>query len=94
MYYYSVENVSAGANAYTNGILLRDDVHRCFESGCFVFHPAGDGDKFMAYFVDPGGYPDYAEQFHRRLASIHDCVPVEFIYARFAHAIIRCLLPT
>ena len=93
MYYYSVENVSAGVNAHTNSTLLCDDVHRCFESGCFVFYPAGDGDKFMAYFMDLGGCPDYTEQFHRRLASIHDCVPAEFIYARFAHTIIRCLLP-
>ena len=86
---YTVENEGAGVNAHTNGILMRDDVRRCFDSSFFVLYPTGDGDTFMAYFLHPGGYPDYTEHFHRRLVSIHDSVPVEFIYARFAYAVIN-----
>ncbi|KAM5541503.1 hypothetical protein V8D89_004693 [Ganoderma adspersum] len=86
---YTVENEGAGVNAHTNGVLLRDDVKRCFDSAFFVFYPTGDSDRFMAYFVHPGGYPDYTEQFHRRLVSIDDSVPVEFIYARFAYTVIN-----
>ncbi|KAI1784566.1 hypothetical protein LXA43DRAFT_1041611 [Ganoderma leucocontextum] len=88
---YSMENTKAAVNAHTNGVLLRDDVHRCLGSDMFVFYPAGDGDSFMAYFVNAGGYPDYTEQFHRRLVSINDSVAVEFIYARFAYAVIKLL---
>ena len=35
------------------------------------------------------GYPDYTELLHRRLATIHPSVAVEFLYARFAYTIIH-----
>ncbi|KAI1784573.1 hypothetical protein LXA43DRAFT_208138 [Ganoderma leucocontextum] len=89
MYLYSYDNMAAGVDTHTNGIALRDDVRRCFDSNAFVFYPAGDGDAFMAYFVDTGGYPDYTEQFHRRPATIHPSVAVEFLYARFAYTVIK-----
>ncbi len=92
MYLYSPGNQRARVNAHTNGISLRDDVHRCLESHAFVFYPAGD-DQFMAYFVDSRGYPDYTELLHRRLVTIHPSVAVEFLYARFAYTAIHLFRP-
>ncbi|KAM5541520.1 hypothetical protein V8D89_004710 [Ganoderma adspersum] len=89
MYLYSLGNMAASINAHTNGISLRDDVRRCFDSNAFVFYPAGHGDAFMAYFIGGRGYPDYTELFHRRLATIHPSVAVEFLYARFAYTVIK-----
>lgn len=89
MYLYSPDNMTAGVNSHTNGIALRDDVRRCFDSGAFVFYPAGHDNAFMAYFVGMAGYPDYTEPFHRRLATIHPSVAVEFLYARFAYTVIK-----
>ena len=42
---------------------------------------------FMAYFVK-GGYEYLRDAFHRRRVAIPPDVPVEFLYARFAHAIV------
>lgn len=42
-----IVRVEPGVYAYTNSILLHDDGHRCFNSAFFVFHPVGDGDRFM-----------------------------------------------
>lgn len=89
---YSPGNGDARVNTHTNGISLRDDVHRCLESHTFVFYPAGN-DQFMAYFVRHGGYPDYTELLHRRLVTIHPSVAVEFLYARFAYAVIHLAGP-
>ncbi|KAM5541506.1 hypothetical protein V8D89_004696 [Ganoderma adspersum] len=90
---YSMENHRAGIDTHTNGVSLRADLHRCLESNSFVFYPARDGAGFMAYFVEAQGYPDYTELFHRRLASIHPSVAVEFIYARFAYTVINLYRP-
>ncbi|KAI1784589.1 hypothetical protein LXA43DRAFT_208645 [Ganoderma leucocontextum] len=92
MFLYAPDNMRAGVNAHTNGIALRDDVRRCFDSHAFVFYPAGN-DKFMAYFVDMPGYPDYTELFHQRLVRIHPSVAVEFLYARFAYNVIHLYRP-
>ncbi|KAI1784575.1 hypothetical protein LXA43DRAFT_208173 [Ganoderma leucocontextum] len=93
MQVYSIGNMKAGVDAHTNGVLLRDDVHRCLDAGAFVFYPVRDSDQFMAYFVDYGCWPDYTEQFHRRLATIHPSVAVEFLYARFAYTVINLYRP-
>lgn len=69
---YAIENHHGrvGVHARTNGVSLRADVHRCFESNAFVFYPAPEGDaKFMAYFTQAEGYPGYMELPHRRLAA-------------------------
>ncbi|KAM5541504.1 hypothetical protein V8D89_004694 [Ganoderma adspersum] len=92
MYVYSPGNGDARVNTHTNGISLRDDVHRCLESHAFVFYPAGN-DQFMAYFVRYEGYPEYTELLHRRLVTIHPSVAVEFLYARFAYAVIHIAGP-
>ncbi|PIL32441.1 hypothetical protein GSI_05143 [Ganoderma sinense ZZ0214-1] len=94
MHVYSIENQKAGVDTHTNGISLRDDVHRCFEAGAFVFYPVPSSDKFMAYFVDDGYWPDYTELFHQRLALIHPSVAVEFLYARFAYTVINLWRPS
>ncbi|PIL32435.1 hypothetical protein GSI_05137 [Ganoderma sinense ZZ0214-1] len=88
---YSGGNERARVNAHTNGISLRDDVHRCLESHAFVFYPAGK-DQFMTYFVSPRGYPNYTELLHQRLVTIHPNVAIEFLYARFAYAVIHLVL--
>ncbi|PIL31146.1 hypothetical protein GSI_05842 [Ganoderma sinense ZZ0214-1] len=75
-----------------NGILLRADVRLCLDSHAFVFYPADctgeleDG-TFVAYFVDEG-YKLLPDVIHRRPVAIPQDVPVEFLYARFAHTII------
>ena len=90
---YSIENQKAGVDTHTNGISLRDDVRRCLDACAFVFFPVHGSDKFMAYFVDDGYWPDYTEAFHRRLVTIHPSVAVEFIYARFAYNVIKLYRP-
>ena len=74
-------------------VCFRDDACRCFNSAFFIFYPTGpgdgDSDKFIAYFPHPRCYPNYTEQFHRRLFFIHDSVPVEFIHAHLAHWVIN-----
>lgn len=89
---YSPGNGDACINTHTNGISLRDNMRRCLESHTFVFYPAGN-DQFMAYFVRHEGYPDYTELLHRRLVTIHPSVAVEFLYARFAYAVIHLAGP-
>ena len=91
---YSPGNGDARVNTHTNGISLRDDVHRCLESHTFVFkfYPAGN-DQFLAYFVRHGGYPEYTELLHRRLVTIHPSVAVEFLYARLAYTVIHIAGP-
>ncbi|KAI1784587.1 hypothetical protein LXA43DRAFT_901310 [Ganoderma leucocontextum] len=88
MFAYAPDNEDAGIDAHTNGILLRDDVRRCFDSHAFVFYPAGNN-MFVAYFVHTRGYPNYTELLHRRLVTIHPSVAVEFLYARFAYNVIH-----
>ncbi|KAI1784569.1 hypothetical protein LXA43DRAFT_207910 [Ganoderma leucocontextum] len=83
MFAYALDNEGAGVNAHTNGISLRDGVHRRFDSHAFVFYPAGN-DIFVAYFVHTRGY---TELFHRRPVTIHDNVAVEFLYARCFDAV-------
>ncbi|PIL32444.1 hypothetical protein GSI_05146 [Ganoderma sinense ZZ0214-1] len=90
MFVHAFPNMQSGINALANGISLRDDLHRCFDSYAFVFYPV-DRDGFMAYFVGEAGYPDYTESFHRRLATIHPSVAVEFLYARFAYTVVNLL---
>ena len=90
---YSIENQKAGVDTHTNGISLRDDVRRCLDACAFVFFPVHGSDKFMAYFVDDGYWPDYTEAFHRRLVTIHPSVAVEFLYARFAYNVINLYRP-
>ena len=46
-----------------------------------------DASMFMAYFVK-GGYQYLRDAFHRRRVPIPADVPVEFLYARFAYAIV------
>ncbi|KAM5533532.1 hypothetical protein V8D89_012811 [Ganoderma adspersum] len=80
-----------------NGILLRVDVRTCFDANAFVFYPAdsaGEGGHvhddefmFMTYFVR-GGYQYLRDVFHRRRVATPPDVPVEFLYARFAYAIV------
>ena len=48
----------------------------------------GSEEALVAYFVGEG-YLHLPDLFHRRRVAIHPQVPVEFLYARFAHAIIH-----
>ena len=89
--------VSIAIDQPANAILLREDVRTCFDADAFVFYPAGgaggdgtggdDASMFMAYFVK-GGYQYLRDAFHRRRVAIPPDVPVEFLYARFAYAIV------
>ena len=88
MLIYAPDN-PAGIDGAANGILLRADVRRCFDSHAFVIYPADDDDNgFVAYFVRRG-YPDFPDLFHRRRVTVHPDVPVQYLYARFAHTIIN-----
>ncbi|PIL31156.1 hypothetical protein GSI_05853 [Ganoderma sinense ZZ0214-1] len=74
-----------------NGMLLRADVHEGLNEPAFVLYPAhstGEDTTFVAYFVG-GGYEHLPDVFHRRPVAIPQDVPVEFLYARFAHSIIN-----
>ena len=80
-----------------NAILLRDDVRTCLDANAFAFYPVyvdgvcEDGrnfyDALMVYFVKCG-YQYLRDVFHRRRVAIPPDVPVEFLYARFAYAIV------
>ncbi|KAH9931355.1 uncharacterized protein B0H18DRAFT_1102817 [Fomitopsis serialis] len=59
-----VETPDDGAN----GVCLRTDIHRCLDRQGFVFFPVGS--QFVAYFIKPE--PDYASQYHRVPARIHE----------------------
>ncbi|KAI1791922.1 hypothetical protein LXA43DRAFT_1008482 [Ganoderma leucocontextum] len=88
---YAGDNWSMGVNCPSNGILLRADVYKCLDSYNFVFYPSGDG-TFVAYFVRKlCAY--LPELLHRRVMTIHSDVPAEFLYARFALAIINLPRP-
>ena len=87
------EELFPGIHHPANGVLLRADVRMCFDAHSFVFYPDTDNDRaddrrFVAYIVQ-GGYADMPELLHRRPATIHPDVLVEFVYARFAYAIIN-----
>ncbi|KAM5535253.1 hypothetical protein V8D89_011059 [Ganoderma adspersum] len=85
------EDMSASIDHPSNGILLRADVRLCFDAHGFVFYPGSDpaGDpRFVAYFLQ-GEYKSLPDLFHRRPATIHPDIPVQFLYARFAYAIIN-----
>ncbi|KAI1784333.1 hypothetical protein LXA43DRAFT_226566 [Ganoderma leucocontextum] len=78
-------------NHPANGILLRADVHLCLDAYGFIFYPdndPADDQRFVACFVR-GGYSYMADLFHRRPVTIDPEIPVEFLYARFAYAIIN-----
>ncbi|KAH9931357.1 uncharacterized protein B0H18DRAFT_991367 [Fomitopsis serialis] len=76
---------TATPNDSANGVCLRADIRRCLDRQGFVFFPAGS--QFVAYFIK--GEPDYAEWYHRTAARIHERVPVQFLYARFAFNVIQ-----
>ena len=89
---------SSAIDEPANGIMLRPDVQHCFDDCGFVFYPdAGtgpcgdspdDGSKpFVTYFINDG-FSYLPELFHRRRVALHPTVSVEFLYARFAYAII------
>ncbi|PIL25812.1 transporter [Ganoderma sinense ZZ0214-1] len=69
-----------------NGITLRADLGECFESHGWVFYPDGQG-RLMTYVCLP--YVDFAELLHRRLVTLSRRVSDEFLYARFAYAMIK-----
>ncbi|KAI1784332.1 hypothetical protein LXA43DRAFT_1101509 [Ganoderma leucocontextum] len=88
---YARDDLSMGVNCPSNGILLRADVYKCLDSYNFIFYPSGDG-TFVAYFVRKlCAY--LPELLHRRVMTIHSDVPAEFLYARFALAIINLPRP-
>ncbi|PIL28685.1 hypothetical protein GSI_08729 [Ganoderma sinense ZZ0214-1] len=87
---FASDNSEVGVDDRGNGILLRADVQLCMDAHGFVFYPA-DAHSFIAYFLSHD-YSDFPELFHRRPATIHPDVPVQFLYARFAYTSINLLL--
>ncbi|KAI1791925.1 hypothetical protein LXA43DRAFT_368484 [Ganoderma leucocontextum] len=82
---------AVGPDHPANGILLRGDVQLCLDSHGFLLYPdnnPADDQRFVAYFVR-WGYPYLSDLFHRRPVTIDPEIPVEFLYVRFAYAIIN-----
>jgi hypothetical protein len=73
-----------------NGMTLRPDMHCWFDQHLFVICPAGI--HFRMYMIRRGA--DFAELLHWRSVEIPDRVSVEFLYARFALAIISLIPDT
>ncbi len=97
MVVYAPNDVGAGIDGPANGVLVRADVHVCLCSHAFVFYPAGDslsgpGFEMVAHKFVGYEYSDFPELLHRRRVGIHLDVPVQFLYARFAYAIVSLLI--
>ena len=86
---YSSAGELTGIHDIANGLTLRLDLGDCFEHHGFVFYPAPEEgiDKFITYMCR--WKLDYVDPFHRRLVTISQRVSREFLYARFAHTMIK-----
>ncbi|KAI1793284.1 hypothetical protein LXA43DRAFT_942610 [Ganoderma leucocontextum] len=76
-----------GIHDPANRLTLCLDLGRLFERHGLVFFPTPVEGKFMAYLCRWN--LDYVEPFHRRLVTISPRVSEEFLYARFAHTMIK-----
>ena len=83
---YSWADMNTNVDDPANGITLRADLGECFDSHGWVFYPDGQG-RLMTYVCLP--YVDFAELLHRRLVTISRRVSDEFLYARFAHTMVK-----
>ena len=72
-------------NAPGNGITIRADIHREFDSGRFAF-VVKDG-ALVCHFLDVN--PQLADLYHNAPVTLPDDVPLELMYARFAWAVIE-----
>ena len=85
---YGPDN-AATIDSPANGILLRADVRLCLGEHGFIFYPDPDNaQKFVAYFVRRG-FSDFPDLFHWRQVTIHPEISTQYLYARFACAIIN-----
>ena len=85
---YGPDN-AATIDSPANGILLRADVYLCLANHGFIFYPNPDNaQNFIAYFVRRG-FSDFPDLFHRRQVTIHSEISIQYLYARFAYAIIN-----
>ncbi len=76
-----------GIHDTANGLTLRLDLGDCLERHALVFYPATEEGKFLTHLCR--WKLDYVEAFHRRLVTISPRVSDEFLYARFAHDMIK-----
>lgn len=95
---YSRGYLESGINDIGNGVTLRSDVRDCFDRSNFVFYPLHDdadipniSDSLSARYV-AAAISDvelcYAYLLHRKEVHMHPRVSDEFLFARFAFAII------
>lgn len=96
---FSLVSDRTGVNDIANGIALRSDVHKCFDRHGFVFYPletASDNEsttksttlpRYVAVFIKTREAP-YRIQYHRREVHMDKRISEEFLFARFALAII------
>ena len=71
-------------NAYGNGISLRGDIYNVFDSSGFVF-VVKEG-RLVCHFLQL--FEDLADLYHNVSIKVHDEVPMELLFARFAWAVI------
>ncbi|KAI0069565.1 hypothetical protein K474DRAFT_485043 [Panus rudis PR-1116 ss-1] len=81
-------NPQAGIDDVANGVTLRNDVYAVLDANGFVFYPPAPGGKeYVAYVVKE--LPVYVNLFHQHLVDMHPRVSEQFLYARFAYAMIN-----
>lgn len=68
----------------SNGIALRADLHRLLDNAVFSLIPANN-DFVVQFMGNPGTY----EKYHHAKVALHDRVPNQFLYARFAYNIVQ-----
>lgn len=95
---YSRGFLESGINDIGNGVTLRSDVHGCFDRSNFVFYPLHDdtdipnisdslSPRYVAAAINDAELC-YAYLLHRKEVHMHPRVSDEFLFARFAFAII------
>lgn len=84
---YTLAGDRTGIHDAANGLTLRLDLGCSLEQHGLVFYPAPKKHKFMTYVCRWN--IDYVKPFHRRLVTIAPRVSDQFLYARFAHTMIK-----
>ncbi|RSL45308.1 hypothetical protein CEP51_016103 [Fusarium floridanum] len=79
----------------SNIVTLRSDVHICLDRRVFAFVPKPDKhqvQEFVLHVLDPR-YADFAASYQNRTVHLSDVVSQEYLFARFAWAVIHLVKP-